>query len=424
MGRRAARTAFRGLLLALGLVLAGEAVAQPGRTRTTATMRQLVYDKLSEASELANADRPDEAIEVLREVEEIRDLSPYEKAQLYTAVGYIEFTRDDLPASVRAYETVLAQGDALPEALRTSTLYTLAQLHFQVEEYRKCVDGLREWIASSTNPGPEPYVLLGQAHYQLEEYREGIEPVETAIAIARGRGRRVEESWWLLLRVLWYELDDRGKVLEILETLVREYPRKEYWLQLGAVYGEVGDEAKRLAAYRIAHRQGFLVREQEIVLLAQLLAQAEIPYRAGVVLDGALESGAVDETVENLRLLSQAWTLAQEDRRAITALRRAAELSDDGELDARLANAHANLAEWEDVVAAARSALEKGVDSPGPVQLLLGMALFELRRFDDARRAFLTARRSPDAERPATEWLRYLESEQKRLDELERSLRN
>jgi len=265
---RAARMASRGLVLALGLVLAADAAAQPGRTRTTATMRQRVYDKLSEASELANADRPDEAIEVLREVEEIKDLSPYEKAQLYTAVGYIEFTRDDLPASVRAYETVLAQGEALPEALRASTLYTLAQLHFQVEEYRKCVDELREWMASSTNPGPEPYVLLAQAHYQLGEYREGIEPVETAISIARNRGRRVEESWWLLLRVLWYELDDRGKMLEILETLVREYPRKEYWLQLGALYGEVGDKAKRLAAYRIAYRQGFLDRESEIVLLA------------------------------------------------------------------------------------------------------------------------------------------------------------
>jgi tetratricopeptide (TPR) repeat protein len=411
------------LLLVFALVGAWTVEAAAQSSRATPTMRQRVYDKLSQASELAKAEKTAEAIEILRDVEKIKDLSPYEKAQLYTAVGYIEFTRDDTPASIRAYETVLAQ-EGLPEALRASTLYTLAQLYFQVERFAESVSHLEEWIASSTNPGPEPYVLLAQAHYQLEQYREGIEPVQTAIHIAEQRGRRVEESWYLLLRVFWYELENHEKVLEVLQTLVREYPRKEYWVQLGALYGEVGDEAMRVAAYRVAHRQGFLDRETEIVILAQLLMQANVPYRGAVVLARGLEDGLVEESEENLRLLSQAWTLAQEDRKAITALRQAAVLSDDGELDARLADAHANLAEWEEVVGAASSALTKGVAATGQVQLLLGMALFELGRFNESRTAFQSARKSADTQRTATQWVNYVDSEQDRLSELERSLRD
>jgi len=401
---------------------AAPAGAQSGG-RATPTMRQHVYEQLSQASERVAEEQTDEAMKILRDVEKIKDLTPYEKAQLHTAIGYVQFLRDDMAASIRAYETVLAQ-EGLPEVLRATTQYTLAQLYFQVEEYRKSVESLQAWLGAAVNPGPEPYVLLAQGYYQLGEYRKGIDPILTAMRIAETRARRVEESWYLLLRVFWFELKNNEKVLEVLETLVREYPKKEYWVQLGAVYGEVGQEDKRLAAYRAAYRQGFLDRDSEIVVLAQLLVQANVPYGGAVVLARAMDEGVVPRTAENLRLLSQAWTLAQEDRKSIAALKEAAGISDDGELDARLADAHANLAEWESVVGAARSALDKGVARPGQVQLLLGMALFELGRFDEARSTFLSARSSPETERTASQWVSFVDSEQKRLAELDRAMRN
>jgi len=384
-------------------------------------MRQAVYNKLSKASVKAEAGDIQGALDQLASVQKMKKLSGYEKAQLHTAYGFIYFSQDNLPGSLEAYKKVLQQ-ESLPEALRTSTLYTVAQIQFQLENYRDAIDNLTNWIAGSTNPGPEPYILLGQAYYQLEEYAEAIGPVESAIEIARSRDRRIEESWYMLLRLFHYELRNYPEAIGILETLVEEYPRKEYWMQLAAMYNENGDERKQLAAYEIAYAQGYFAREQEIVLLSQLLMQAEVPYRAGVVLARGMDDGLAGGNVDNYRLLSQAWTLAQEDRKAIDALVKAAGLSSDGELDARLAYAYANIAEWENTIGSARTALSRGIDERDQMQILLGMALFELSRHEDAKSAFRVALTSPDTRETASRWVSFIESEQRRIAGIERTL--
>jgi tetratricopeptide (TPR) repeat protein len=419
-GRRlvAVTPAILGVLAAIAFAPLLGSVAD---TASAQSMRSRVYEKLSRAETLAGQEDFEEALDQLEDVEKMGDLSDYEKAQLHTAYGFIHFRQENYRESIRAYEQVLAQKD-LPEAMERGTLYTIAQLLFQVEEYEKSIAYLERWLGGATDPGPEPYVLLGQTYYQLERYESAAEAVERAIAIAAAGGRRIEENWYLLLRVFWYELGDYSRVLEILETLVREYPKKQYWLQLAAMYGELGEESKRLSAYEIAYLQGYLERGQEIVLLSQLLLQGDIPYRAGVVLRKGLADGLVEETAESYRLLSQAWTLAHEDRYAIDALVRAAELSDDGELDARLAQSYSNLNEWEDAVSAARAALKKGVEDEDQLHVLLGMALFELDRHDEAKSEFRAALLSPESRETASQWIAYIEKEQQRLTELQRSL--
>jgi tetratricopeptide (TPR) repeat protein len=384
-------------------------------------MREKVYEKLSRAQESAEAKNYAKAFDLLEDVEKMRDLDDYEKAQLYTAYGYIFFTQEKYAESINAYEKVLVQKD-LPEALQATTLYTLGQLQFQEENYKATIDYLERWLASATNPGPEPFVFLGQAHYQLGQYRESVEPLERAITTAREREQPVQESWYLLLRASYHELGDYPKLLEILEILVATFPSKEYWIHLAAAYGEMGDEDRQLAAYEIAYEQGYLERGQELLLLSQLLLQAEMPYRAGVVLAGGLEAGLVAGTVEDYRLLSQAWILAHEDAKAIEALTRAADLSDDGELDARLAQAYANLNDWEKTLETARSALRKGVKDAHELEIMSGMALFELGRYDEAKSVFRAVRQSPDGRETASQWLSYIEREQERLRELQRSL--
>ncbi len=409
------------ILLVIVLLTSASASAQSGESHRTPSMRETVYDKLSRAQESANGGNFADAIKILRDLEKLRDLNPYEKAQIYSAYGFIYFSQEEYSKSIRSYEKVIEQ-EGLPEAMTATTVYTLAQISFQMEEYEKTTDYLRNWIASATNPGPDPYIMLGHAYHELGRYRDAIEPVETAARIARERGNRIEESWYMLLRVCYFELKNYTKVIDVLELLVADYGRKEYWTQLSATYGEIGNENKQLAIYEMAYYQGLLDQGREIVLLAQLLLQGDVPHRAGVVLAKGIDDGLVEKSEANYHLLSQAWTLAKEDHKTIDALTNAARLSSDGEFDARIAYVYANLADWENVITFTKSSLKKGIREKGQIQIMLGMALIEQKRFEDAKAAFRVAQSSPETERTATQWVQYIDSEQERLAELERSL--
>ena len=113
---------------------AGTVVAEES-TRKSMAMREKVYEKLSRAQEAVEAEDWEKAFEKLRDVEKMKDLEPHEKAQLYTAYGYTYFTQERYRDSADAYEKVLLQ-ESVPEALLSSTRYTLAQLWFQMVDLR------------------------------------------------------------------------------------------------------------------------------------------------------------------------------------------------------------------------------------------------------------------------------------------------
>ena len=93
--------------------------------------------------------------------------------------------------------------------------------------------------------------------------------------------------------------------------------------------------------------------------LAQLLMQAEAGYKAARILEKGFADGIVEENESNFRLLSQAWQMAAEYEKAIDPLKKAAKISDDGELDVRLANSYLNLSRYEDCIKATPFRIEE-----------------------------------------------------------------
>ena len=198
-----------------------------------------------------------------------------------------------------------------------------------------------------------------------------------------------KENWWLLLRAAHFELDDIKNVRVILERLLIEWPKKEYWTQLSAIYGQLHFDDKQISSYRTAYEEGFLVRSNELVQMAQLYLSMEVPYKAAVILQKGVDAGQVDLEVKNWRLLSQAWFLAQNDQMAIAALREAAKLSDDGELDIRLARSLANTANFEGCVNSATTAIGKGdLKRDDESYITLGMCQFEVASYEDSKESF------------------------------------
>ena len=426
--------------LALAAALAALAAAAPGAhaqragaseeesqanqpTRRTPAMRERVYTRLAEAQECAEMDDIQCANRLLAEVRAMTDLNSYETAQMWNFYAFIYFEQDNYREAIQAYENVLEQPE-LPVGLETTTMYSLATLYVQQERYQEGLDMLDRWFATQTNPSPDPYILKAQIHYQLGQYREGIEPVLTALEIARTQNREPQEGWYQLLNVFYFELENYPKVIETLTILLENWPKRDYLMQLAGIYGQEGQETNTLALYEAAHEVGWLERGSDLVNLSQMLLAADIPYKAAKIMEEGLNDGAIESTESNWRIVAQAWQLAQEDEKALPALTRASGLADDGNLDMLLAQSYANLARWDECIEAARNGLRRGgLNRRDQTNLILGNCLIEKKNYREARTAFQAAAEDERSRRSANQWLQYVEAEENREAEIAAALR-
>lgn len=409
---------------------AGRAFAQDDKgkkrdTRRTPAIRGQVFEKLSKAQEAAEAKNFQEAI---KQLDELRDktgrgeLNSYELANLYNLYAFIYFSQENYQKALESYQNVVKQED-IPVAMEMNTKYTIAQLHFVMENWRKGIDMLLEWFrfkeANDEKPGANAHALLSQGYYQLKDYRKSLEHIEIAINDYQSKGKIPKEQWWGLQRYLYFEKGNIPKVVEILEETLKYYQKKAYWLQLASMYGEQKKETKMAATMDTAYVQGMLDREKELINMAYLYLSQDVPYYAGKVIDTGIEKELIEPTSKNLELLGNSWQSARETKKAIPAMRQAAAKSDEGELWTRLANIYLDNEEFDKAADAVRNGLKKGgLKRPGNAWLVLGMAEFNLEDYDAARKAFKEAQKSKDAKKYAKSWLEYLERELQRQQAL------
>ncbi len=411
------------LALVTGLLAFGNAAAQSGeadpdtdktKTKQAQAVSKEVYERIQKAQEMVDGKDYSGALRLLNSLYNPDKLTEYEQANVLNYIGFVYYNMDDVGNAIRTYERMLAIPSLEPQMAKQTT-YTMAQLLTMEEQYGKALSTLNKWFTLESNPPPEPYILKAQLHYNLNQYPQMIPAIEKAMEIARARDKPVKEDWWNLLNFAYFQQEDYRKVRDIQKTLLQNWPKARYWKSLAGAYTELGEDEKLIYAYDAAHTQGMLIKDTEFVTMAQLYLQAEVPYKAATLLQEKMDAGVVPKNEKNYRLLSQAWMLSMEDKKAIPALQAAAQLSDDGDLDLRLANSYLNIGEYGDCVSAANTAIRKGgLKNPDNAQITLGMCLYNLRRYDDARTAFGTAARVPRSQRTANQWINVIDAEVER----------
>ena len=391
---------------------ADEPAAQPKvRTERVPAMRERAYKQLARAREQADKQEFTEALALLTDLREDRRANAYEKAMAWNLTAFVSFELDRQEDAITAYQQVLAQ-DTIPSALRINTLYGLGQLYMSTSRWQQAARTLEQWFELNEAPGTSGYILLGSAYFQLKDYARARKPIETAIAAARERGEVPPENALLLLRAIYFGANDFAQMAEVLKTLCTHYSKREYWTQLAAVYGQMDNSKRQLAAMNYAYDAGMFDREADYLTLAQLLLGAEVPFRAAQVLSDGMAKGKVAGNLRNYRTLADAYVMAKEYPKAIAALQQAAKLSDDGELDLRLAQMHFETGDYPATVSAANQALKKGaLKSPHEAHIIAGLAHYEQDRLAEARRAFQSAAGYDDARQMAGQWLGFLGKE-------------
>lgn len=398
--------------------------------QVTEALSQDVYKKLKQAEGALDAKAYDQALDILKGLRGKKDMSQYETSQMWNLEAYVHYLKEDYTSAVNAYNEVLKY-ENLAEAVVQSTLKTLAQLYFIKEDYAAALGAVNRLIARLQEPDTSVYMLQGQAYYQLGQYDKALAPIKTAVEKSKAQGQTPKENWLLLLRAVYFERKDYKSMVPLMKELIRYYPKDSYVLTLAAIYSELEDTKKQLALTEVLYEKGYLQGERHTINLANLYLLHGQPYKAAKLLKQETEQQRLPASEANLRLLAQAWYQAREDAAAIEPMRRAAEMSGDGELFIRLAQSYINLEQWPEAAEAIQNGLLKGgVNKPNTAKIMLGMALFNQHKLDAARTTFAEVAKSEAAgdRQTANTWLTFVDSEMRRsetenqqLPEFERS---
>jgi hypothetical protein len=391
-------------------------------TRRTPALRNKVYEKLAEAQEAAEAKDYNTAAKVLDSMIASggkKALNSYELANVYNLYAFIYYSREDYAGALKAYEQVVAQPD-IPIAMEVNTKFTIAQLYFVQEEWQKGINALLEWFKVTETPNANAYVLLSQGYYQVKDYDKALFNVEKAISMYEAKDKIPKEQWYNLARFLYFEKDDTNKTVDILEILLKYYPKKQYWVQLSHMYGEQKKESEQLSAMDTAYVQGMLDKGTEQVTMAYLYLNGDLPYKAAKVMDKGLKNKSIDDKSKNWEIAGSAWRQAQEIKKAIPAMEAAAAKSDQGELYTRLGNVYLDGDQFKKAITALNKGLSRGgVKRPDTARLVLGMAYFNDKQYNKARDAFKAAGRDERSAKYANQWIAYMNSEMERQKSLQ-----
>jgi len=372
------------------------------------------------------------------------EMKSYDRSVMWNYWGYLYFSEEDYDQAMYAYEQLLKEPEATVP-LRTASLLTLAQLNLVKEKWDKGISLILQWMDEVETITAQSYYLLSSAYFQKEDFVRARSNMEEAIRLAEEEGYRPKENWYVLLAACFNELKDRKVIgpeyaleqqVGIYEILVNYYPKKQYFLQLGYTYQQMDREEDYMLTLKAAYDKDFLDKESEYLALAQMLLLKKNPYWAAQVLVAGQQKKVTitdDDTGEEeivavlkdkektLKLLADAWRMAQEIDMAIPVLEKAAKMSKDGDTYVLLGNLYLFEDRMDDSIRAIENGLKKPkVKSRSQALLVLGQAFFELQNFEEAKKHFRAAARDKNKriKKTANSWIKYAENEEIRVKNL------
>lgn len=417
--------------VAPGVVEVSSAVAQvkaknkhAGEQRKFPNLTESFGKKITEAAGyLQPADEtvkpdPRKALQLLSEMAaNSAKANAYELVLLHQYTGYAHLGSENYPKAIESFNKMLAQSPNMPIGTESATIRIVGQLYSQMDNPKKALETLLKWTEYEDTLKPDDSYMFSTLYYQLEDNRNALLNINEAVKNQEAAGKVPAESWYILQRGLYYEKEDYKSALVILEKLIKHYPKTQYWKQLSQVYYVVDRPKDSLYAFEACYLMGGLTTEKDLIRLASMYLEAEVPYKAAKVLKkGIYTDKIVDPTAKNLKLLADSLRLAQNAKESLAEYEKAATKSTDGDLIIGLAQAYLATDKFKDASKWGRQALKAGkLKRVDHANLTVAQAEFELKNFEEAIKFFKEAGKDARSSKVAAQWVSYSQKEKARL---------
>ena len=370
------------------------------------TIDEQTGKRLNEAIEFLNNEQYSEAKAVIGKLN-LEKLSPYERSRVEQILASIAHAQENFDAARTHLNNALAAG-GLNEQEVATVRYQIAQLFMAQEKWKEGAASLEEWFKTAT-PNSAAYYLLAVAYYQLEDFKKALPPAKKAVELTE----KPQETWVQLLLAIYLQQEQFAAAIPLLRQLIALAPEKKvYWMQLSSVYGQLENYEQSVVYLQLAYNAGHLTEDSELRRLSDLLMFVDIPYRAGQVLEKAIEEKKIKVDSKAYEKLANAWIAAREYEKSISPLRQAAQMSGNGDLFVRLGEVQVQRDKWPEAAEAIKLGLDKGgLKDTANAQLLMGIALYNQDKFSDARSYLQKASGSTKHAQTAKGYLQAIEAE-------------
>jgi hypothetical protein len=354
--------------------------------------------------EAVNGQKWAEVLAALPELEAIENPTPDDKKAI--ATWRLQATQGvgDQDAFAAAIEAFLAAGYADPE--NVGAMHRQLAAHYSgKKDNAKTLEHFQKFVDATPDVQPDEFETLGRLQLQSGMNAEACQSLGKAIDAAKGKGEKPKEMWYQLRDRCYIQLKDDAARLANLEALVTEYPNKEYYSRIVAIYQAQtnDDRTVMLNAYRVAvaDPQGGLATVGAYLSYADTALVAGSPGEAARALERGMKEGIVPTAGTNQQQLTQAKAAIASDKKSLPGEAATAAKNPKGEVDVKVGLGFYSTGDYAQAVEAIKRGIAKGgVARLDDANLLLGAALLELGKADEARAAFEAAKAAAPAGSP------------------------
>lgn len=341
---------------------------------------------LTEAQKLAAKKQWKAALVAIDKAQAVPSKSAYADYKLDEYKAYLLIQQRQYADAAAVYER-LANSPQASGAASNTHLKTAAQLYMQAKQNSKAADVAQRALKRQPND-LQLLELAGQAQYVAQNYKGAANTMQQLVRLTEKQGKKPEETWLQIVLNSYYELDNQDGIAQSWESLLRHYPKSQYWEKvLQFKTAGVQTPAIELGYQRLMFDVGVMKDPDDYEDLAMSAIDAGAPAEAVRVLEEGLQSGKLKGPNEDRfkRMLQHAQNAVAKSQANLAALQREAQQATTGQPTIELGRAYLAQGQHDQAIAAFEAGIKKGqLTNADEARLELGIAYMKR---DQAKRA-------------------------------------
>lgn len=399
-----------------------------GSAAVTQTISAKNYEKLNKVQELFSANKEAQGKALLDQMKSQKDLNNYTRAQISNFSGQYYYGKGNYRSALSEYKKVLKDPTGIPAGVYNQTYYVIAQLYFNLEDYKSALNYAQKWFNTTKTPPADAYMLIGQAYYMMQNFNKALPNVQKGISLYEKEGKKPKENWLVLLRGIYVQKNNHKSALPIVRKLLALYPKKQYLTALAQTYGALGNNAKVASVLQAMDDNNLLSEKKDgayLLNLASIYLEQEAYYKAALILDKGLKKGLIPAKTSNYKLAAQSYSLSKDYALSVPYMAKTAASSGNPKDYFELGQSYLYLNRYKEAEKALRKAVSIYSKDTGKVKkykfktkesakVTLAMVLVELENFDGSIKIFESILTSNPTSKVASQWLNYAKNEKSR----------